>query len=118
MPSIWSKMGDKLGKYLVVRRDGSVPHWPHFVLGARDPAAAATLRFYADQCDVVPTRADPEYTRSIRQLADDFDQYRAEHGLGDPPAPKHRKDNTSILALLNGQDRWVRLTVDRENSPK
>ena len=31
------------GKFLVVRRDGSIPHWPHFVLGARDPAAPGVM---------------------------------------------------------------------------
>lgn len=33
-------------KYLVLRRDGSVPEWPLFVLGASDPAAYAALVAY------------------------------------------------------------------------
>lgn len=33
---IWAKTVEfSEGKFLVVRRDGSVPHWPHFVIGAR-----------------------------------------------------------------------------------
>ena len=44
---IWDKTEEfKEGKFLVVRRDGSVPHWPHFVLGARDPGAPTALRAY------------------------------------------------------------------------
>jgi hypothetical protein len=40
---IWAKTDEfHEGKFLVVRRDGSVPHWPHFVLGARDPVAASS----------------------------------------------------------------------------
>jgi hypothetical protein len=29
------------GKYLVTRRDGTVPEWPNMVFGAKDPAAPA-----------------------------------------------------------------------------
>ena len=39
------------GKYLVKRRDGTVVEWPSFVLGARDPHAAAALRAYADSVE-------------------------------------------------------------------
>lgn len=35
------------GKYLVKRRDGTVPEWPSFVLGAKDPMAPAALLAYA-----------------------------------------------------------------------
>lgn len=35
-------------KFLVVRRDGTVPDWPYLVLGARDPAAPAALRTLAE----------------------------------------------------------------------
>ena len=35
-----------LAKYLVVRRDGTVPRWPWFVLGGRDQAARDAMRFY------------------------------------------------------------------------
>jgi hypothetical protein len=47
------------GKYLVVRRDGSVPEWQWFVLGSRDPAAPDALRTYADRA--AQLGMDPEY---------------------------------------------------------
>ena len=39
-------------KYLVVRRDGSIPKWPAFVLGARDPCALFALRAYARKAQI------------------------------------------------------------------
>lgn len=36
------------GKYLIKRRDGTVPEWPSLVLGAKDPAAPAAINAYAD----------------------------------------------------------------------
>src|ERR1700704_5669978 len=37
---LWrNQEGTREGKYLVQRRDGSIPEWPYFVIGARDPAA-------------------------------------------------------------------------------
>lgn len=38
-------------KYLVERRDGSVPVWPWFVLAASDPCAAGALFHYAGLCE-------------------------------------------------------------------
>lgn len=35
----------KEGKYLVQRRDGTVPDWPWFVLGARDPIAPCKTKY-------------------------------------------------------------------------
>lgn len=43
---IWTKTDGQYkedGKFLVVRRDGTVFKGPHFVLGPRDPAAPAAL---------------------------------------------------------------------------
>jgi len=34
------------GKYLVVRRDGTTPPWPHFVMAAADPCTPKALRAY------------------------------------------------------------------------
>jgi len=88
-----------LGKYLVMRRDGTVPEWPSFVLGGRDPHAAIALRAYADSIEKDPD-CHPDLPGSIRKLADEFDQYRAENGAGDPTRGLHRKDNPEILALM------------------
>lgn len=101
MPSIWHKMGDKLGKYLVIRRDGTVPKWPHFVLGARDPWAPAALLAYAEAA--AKGGADHEYVDSILLLTQDFQRYRERTGDGDPPAVKHRTDDTPVLAAMSAQ---------------
>lgn len=86
------------GKYLVKRRDGTVPEWPWFVLGARDPAAPAALRAYADAAET--SGFDPQYVRDIRYMADDWEAFRERQGAGDPDAPKHRKDDPMIVAQM------------------
>jgi hypothetical protein len=91
------------GKYLVKRRDGTVPEWPSFVLGARDPHAAVALRAYADS---IATDPDCHHTlpASIRRLADEFDAYRAEHGTGDPTRGIHRVDDpATVEEMKRGQ---------------
>ena len=98
---IWAKTKEWAeGKFLVVRRDGTVPHWPHFVLGARDPYAPAALRAYAQA--VWLAQGDEEYARSVMDLADDFDAYRAGHGYGDPEAPPHRTDDQQVIKAMRG----------------
>jgi hypothetical protein len=83
------------GKYLVKRRDGSVPTWPSFVLGARDPAAPAALRAYADAAAALGMPAG--FVASVRRLADQFEAYRLQHGRGDPERGKHRVDDPAIV---------------------
>lgn len=83
-------------KFLVTRRDGTVPEWPYLVIGARDPAAPAALRAYAVAARQLGM--DPDYADDIDGLADDFEHYRAEHGTGDPDAPPHRVDNAEVVA--------------------
>jgi len=99
---IWTKMeSHREGKFLVVRRDGTVPVWPHFVMGVKDPAAAEALDAYA----VAAARHgfDPEYVASIRELANDFFAYREEHGKSDPDAGPHRTDNSAVVAMMRGE---------------
>jgi hypothetical protein len=84
------------GKYLVKRRDGSVPEWPFFVISAADPAAPAALRGYAAQADLLGL--DPEYTADILDLARKFEEWRETHRTGDPDAPRHRKDDPATVA--------------------
>jgi hypothetical protein len=86
------------GKFLVLRRDGTVPDWPGFVMGARDPAAPAALRAYADESERL--RMDPEFVADVRALATEFEQYRLKHGAGDPDAPPHRKDLPIIIEMM------------------
>ena len=65
---IWAKTEEfKEGKYLVVRRDGTIPSWPHFVLGGDDENAPAALRAYADSAE--RNKLDPDYVASVRELA-------------------------------------------------
>lgn len=101
MTKIWVKSKDASeGKFLVVRRDGTVPAWPHYVLGARDPAAPAALRAYADEA--VRLGMDREYAESVRELAADFESYRAAEGPGDPEAAPHRKDDPFVIRAMRG----------------
>lgn len=114
---IWAKTEEfKEGKFLVVRRDGTVPHWPHFVLGARDPAAPAALLVYADTCRGLGM--DEAYCASVEELARDFERYRKEQGEGDPWAPPHRKDDPDVIDAMRGVGGAIIVTCDKGNSQK
>lgn len=114
---IWAKTDEfSEGKFLVVRRDGSVPHWPQFVLGARDPAASAALRAYADTAELM--NFEPEYVASIRELAEDFDTYRFAQGEGDPEAPPHRTDNPDVIRAMRGEPATISVVRDVRNVAK
>ncbi len=114
---IWAKTKEfSEGKFLVVRRDGSVPHWPHFVLGARDKAVPAALRAYANECERLGYEA--EYVSSIRELITDFDDYRLEQGNGDPEAPPHRKDDPEVIRAMRGEPAVISVMRDRRNVKK
>jgi hypothetical protein len=86
------------GKYLIQRRDGTVPEWPAFVLGARDPAAPAALRAYADECELLGR--DPKYVADVRAMASDFYAYRREHGESDPAEKCYRTDDPATVARM------------------
>ena len=114
---IWAKTKEFFeGKFLVVRRDGTIPHWPHFVLGARDPLAPVALRAYAAAAR--QTFLDPEYADSIMELAGDFERYRAVQGDGDPDMPPHRKDDAAVLDAMRGASSWLYVRPDHGNAPK
>jgi hypothetical protein len=86
------------GKYLVKRRDGSVVEWPAFVLGARDPAAAAALLAYADAGELLGYHQP--FVDAVRRLAIEFQMYRASHGNGDADRGKHREDDPATIAEM------------------
>jgi hypothetical protein len=90
--------GCEEGKYLVIRRDGTVVEWPHFVMGARDPIVPWALRVYA-LVSVLYLR-DLQYAASVWRLARDFRKYRKAHGAGDPNAPRHRPDDAYTIARM------------------
>jgi hypothetical protein len=89
------------GKYLVKRRDGTVVEWPSFVLGARDPHAPAALRAYADSIEKDPD-VHPDFPGRLRELAVQFEHYRAKHGAGDPTRGIHRKDDPATISEMRG----------------
>lgn len=103
---IWQKTtGEyKEGKYLVVRRDGTIPLWPNFVMGGHDPASAAGLRGYADEAERLGYEA--EYVASVRALSDDFvalsDAVKGKAKV-DPEAPPHRTDNPAVVSMMRGE---------------
>lgn len=114
---IWAKTKEfSEGKFLVVRRDGTIPHWPHFVLGARDPIAPIALRAYAKAAE--DNGIDSEYCDSILELADDFDDYRQEHGKGDPEAPPHRQDYDQVINAMRGDPALISVHRDKFNEER
>lgn len=86
------------GKYLVVRRDGTIPEWPNFVIGAKDPFAPAALRAYADEAQ--RQGAYFKYVQDIRGLAAEFETYRELHGDGDPDKGRHRIDDPGTITKM------------------
>lgn len=94
---LWRNAGIKGGKYLVVRRDGTVPDWPYFVIGARDPFAPYALFAYAREAQ---HSGNALFARDVHALAEEFDAYRKEHGTGDPTAPPEREDDPATIARM------------------
>ncbi len=109
------------GKYLVIRRDGTVVEWPSFVLGARDEDAETCLQVYgllklmtpdqkgvfldelADRCNAA--RSDPHaqnisFYDSVMDFAEEWHLYRMDHGDGDPLMGAHRKDDPETIAKM------------------
>jgi len=91
MAKLWNK-------YLVVRRDGTVPDWPYLVLSAADPAVPFALRSYAEEAH--RQDMDPEYVSDIMKLADSFRLWREKHTTGDPDAPAHRHDDPEVVSKI------------------
>jgi hypothetical protein len=86
------------GKYLVKRRDGTVPEWPWFVLGGADPAAPVALRAYAIEAERLGM--DLKYVAEVRRLAGDFESYARTNPPGDPDVPRHRVDDPATIAEM------------------
>ena len=86
------------GKYLLVRRDGSIVEWPHFAMGAKDPASPAGLRAYAAEARRLGM--NEQYCGDVEGLANFFESYRREHGDGDPDRGRHRKDDSATVAEM------------------
>jgi hypothetical protein len=86
------------GKYLVLRRDDTVPEWPWFVLGAKDPISPWALRMYAVVGFLMYWNW--KWSRAVWKLAAEFRQYRRLHGTGDPDKGIHRKDCPEVIARM------------------
>src|SRR5882672_5631803 len=86
------------GKYLVKRRDGTVPEWPSFTLGAKDPCAPAALRAYAAKARELGL--DPAYADAVVRLSGEWEVYRVKYGEGDPDKGRHRQDDPAIVAEM------------------
>lgn len=109
---LWRKIAGFVGcKYLVVRRDGSVPRWPNMVLGASDPAAPAGLRAYAMKARELGM--DPEYCQDIDNLACEFEDYRTVFGAGKPDDGPERHDNQTIVEIMRGHPGVVAIYPER-----
>ena len=103
MARLWRNTdGTREGKYLVTRRDGTVPEWPYFVIGAADPAAPNALLAYANAAEQLGM--DPGYVADIRAMATDWIVWRREHSTGDPDAPRHRTDDPETVAKMRQAD--------------
>lgn len=113
---IWAKTSEySEGKYLVVRRDGTVPEWPHFVIGGFDPCAGQALRAYAAAAR--DHGYDAEYAASIEELAADFDRLaetERARKVADPDAGPHRRDSPFIVQLMGGQRDTAHVELRRE----
>ncbi len=97
------------GKYLVKRRDGTVPPWPSFVLSGPDPVAVVALRAYAKEVKRLlheePVVAEKlgftwDFAHSLMEWADEYDRYRLEHGNSDPGMGQHRVDDPATIAEM------------------
>lgn len=108
---VWAKTDGSVseGKYLVVRRDGTIPAWPHFVIAAADPSAQAALSAYAR--DAASRGLDAEYVDSVQELAGDFGRYSYRHQMqalegkhkgADPDKGPHRIDNPAVIEMMRG----------------
>jgi len=96
---LWRKNSDTPeGKYLVKRRDGTVVEWPNFVLGAKDPAAPTALRAYAEAARL--NGFNEKYIADVLMLANEFDDFRAKYGCGDPDRGRHRKDDSATISEM------------------
>lgn len=85
-------------KFLVVRRDGTIPQWPWLVMGARDPSTPTAILAMADWHEERGT--DQAYVDDLRLLADEWDDYRSLNGEGDPEAGPHRTDDPDIITQI------------------
>lgn len=98
MGGLWQINDQRKNKYLVLRRDATMPEWPWLVLGAADPAVPVAIRALADESERLGM--DPDYVRDLRLLSEKFETWRAGHNQGDPDAGPHRQDHPAVVGWL------------------
>lgn len=102
------------GKYLVLRRDGTVFDEPNFVLGKKDPATPKALRAYAEECQRIMledgdnSRFNVEYIADVLKLAVEIEKFQeTAKESGDPGKGQHRKDNPRVIEQIMNPDRII-----------
>lgn len=111
MAKIWVKGTEAPeGKYLVVRRDGTIPEWGHFVLSYTDPATPVALNAYAHACEMLDM--DPEYVASLRELAQELSELPRDP-KSDPDSGPHRKDLPAVVRLMRREGDLTGLTLQK-----
>jgi hypothetical protein len=123
-------------KYLIVRRDGTAPAWNSlgFVLGPRDPFAAAAMMAYVEAVtkameeakkkrtrsgdDLVTAESEAlkNYAQSVLELASQHEAYQAAHGVSDPVAHPWRQEADDVIAALRGETSVVCVFPDKDNT--
>lgn len=88
------------GKYMLVRRDGTIVTKPFFAFLASDETAPSAIRAAADKARKL--KWDTEYTDDLYELADSFEQWLEDNPelVGDPTSPPHREDNPVIIEKM------------------
>ena len=106
------------GKYLLVRRDGTVPAWCNlaYVLGPRDPATPIALRAIANHAMEESKNPDLDYVQSLLDRADECDRYREQHGAGDPKSHPWRTEAHDVMSALAGNNSVIVALPDKDNS--
>jgi hypothetical protein len=105
------------GKYLVIRRDGTIPIWPNFVIGGYDPCAAPAMRAYGDAAKA--NGYDPDFVASCYELADKFEALAATETarkIADPDAPPHRHDDINVIKAMRRKPAFIHVRPDRHAS--
>lgn len=95
------------GKYpVLLRRDGTIPEWSYFVIGAMDAAAPAALWAYAAEArrmGMAPAYAEDVYRLGHEFMTERLDRIAAKQRPGDPDKGPHRKDDPLTLQLARGE---------------
>lgn len=91
-------------KYIVLRRDGTLPPWPLFVLSLGDAAAEPALRAYIEHCQTQDY--DPDYLEFLRMLEEEGLSYRTETPVRERPdgMQPDRETHPLVAALLETGD--------------